>query len=89
VSQSPLEVRLWFSEPLEPAYSKASIIDERGQAVGTAPASVDKSDAKLLRVPLPKLAAGKYTVRYRVLSVDGHVIDYGYSFVIKATSTGN
>ena len=40
-------------------------------------------DAKRLSVTLPPLPPGTYSVRYRVLSVDGHVIDSSFSFTIR------
>lgn len=35
---------------------------------------------------LPELAPGKYTVKFRVLSIDGHVVDSDYLFGIKKKS---
>ena len=40
-------------------------------------------DAKRLSVTLPPLPPGAYSVRYRVLSVDGHVVDSSFSFTIR------
>ena len=31
---------------------------------------------------------GAYTVKYRVLSVDGHTVDYGYTFSVKTGGAG-
>jgi hypothetical protein len=44
---------------------------------------VGPDDAKRLSVTLPPLPPGAYTVRYRVLSVDGHVVDSSFSFTIR------
>lgn len=79
--KAPRQVRLWFNEKLEPAY--ASIVLHRGtQLVATDQARVDPQDQKLLVLDLPPLEPGEYTVKYRVLSVDGHSVDYGYTFTI-------
>lgn len=80
--KAPKQLRLWFNERLEPAY--ASIVLSRGdtQAVATGKAQVDAGDPKLLVLDLPPLEPGAYTVRYRVLSVDGHTVVYGYTFSI-------
>ena len=40
----------------------------------------DGADAKVLRVPLPKLAAGTYRVKWRILSVDTHVSEGEFTF---------
>jgi hypothetical protein len=34
-------------------------------------------------LPLPELAPGKYSVKFRVLSVDGHVVDSSFDFTVK------
>jgi len=80
--KAPGQVRLWFNERLEPAY--ATIVLNRGdtQPVATNKARLDPGDPKLLVLDLPPLEPGEYTVRYRVLSVDGHTVDYGYTFSI-------
>jgi hypothetical protein len=45
-------------------------------------AAVSPQDDKLLTVALPVLAPGKYVVRYRVLSVDGHVVEGNFPFTV-------
>lgn len=84
LSKAPRQIRLWFNERLEPAY--ASIVIQRdgdAQPINTPKASVDAADPKLLVLELPALAPGQYTVKYRVLSVDGHSVDYGYTFTLQ------
>jgi hypothetical protein len=38
----------------------------------------------VLSTNAPNLAPGRYTVRYRVLSVDGHVVESSFTFTVKA-----
>jgi len=52
--------------------------------VDAADAAVDQSDPVLLSVSTPHLSPGRYTVRFRVLSVDGHVVESKYTFTVKA-----
>jgi len=40
-----------------------------------------------LRFTLPPLDRGVYVVKYRVLSIDGHVAEGGYSFTVKGEGT--
>lgn len=80
--KAPKRVRLWFNERLEPAYATIVIQGPAGQQVATDKARLDAEDPKLLVLELPALEPGEYTVRYRVLSVDGHTVDYGYTFTI-------
>lgn len=86
LTRSPTHVRLWFNERLEPAYSSLSVLDAVGRAVTPEPATLSEEDPKLLILALPELPPGTYKVRYRVLSVDSHIVNSSYSFTIKAAS---
>ncbi|HEY3065966.1 MAG TPA: copper resistance CopC family protein [Methylomirabilota bacterium] len=78
----PPRVELEFSERLEPAYSTLSVWNERGERVdGNAVPEVAANGRRLV-LAVPVLAPGRYTVRYRVLSVDGHVVDASVPFTI-------
>lgn len=84
LSKPPTQIRLWFNERLEPAYASIKLFGADGtKQIETRNAAVDAADPKLLVLELPPLAPGQYTVKYRVLSVDGHTVDYGYTFTIK------
>jgi len=90
VTRPPEEVRLWFSERIEPAYARVSVWDAGGKQVDAGDATVDQADATTLAVRTPGLRAGRYTVRYRVLSVDGHIVESSFDFTIRpaAAPTG-
>jgi methionine-rich copper-binding protein CopC len=51
--------------------------------VNTGRAAVDASDRKLLRVPVKALAAGRYTVKWHVLSVDTHTTEGNFTFNVE------
>ena len=70
---TPPEIRLWFTENLEPAFSAAQLLDGERRQVGGAVAQVDAVNAALLRMRLPALGPGQYRVVYRVVSIDSHV----------------
>ena len=80
VRESPRELALWFTQRLEPAFSRVSVVDERDQRVDNDDARVDAGDPKVLRVSLRKLAYGTYRVKWRVLSVDTHVSEGDFAF---------
>jgi methionine-rich copper-binding protein CopC len=82
VRAAPPVVRLWFTEQLEPAFSSIQVVSETGQRVDKGDAQVDPAAPKQLRVSLPPLAAGTYTVLWRVLSVDTHVTEGTFTFRI-------
>jgi methionine-rich copper-binding protein CopC len=70
---APGEVRLWFTENLEAAFSSAHLLDGERRRVDRAEGKVDGANGALLRMTLPPLGAGRYTVVYRVVSIDSHV----------------
>jgi copper resistance protein C len=81
--EPPPRVELWFNERLEPAYSKASVTNEAGTQVDLGDVKVSAEDPRRLSLSLPALAPGRYTVSFRVLSVDGHVVESRLSFTVK------
>jgi copper resistance protein C len=83
LSRPPSQLRLWFNERLEPAFSVATVLDASGNTVTSTQAAVSKTDPKLLVLPLPRLANGAYTVQFQVLSVDGHTVKSGFRFEIR------
>lgn len=80
VHTPPAQITLWFTERLEPAYSRVKVVDESGRQVDKADATVDTADARVLRASLPPLAPGTYKVIWRVLSVDTHVTEGDFTF---------
>jgi methionine-rich copper-binding protein CopC len=83
VHGSPGEVTLSFSQTLERDFSAARVLDANGKTVGMTDKQVMTGDARLLRVLLPPLAPGSYSVKWRVLSEDGHVTSGEYSFDVE------
>lgn len=79
----PERVQLWFNERLEPAYARISIWNAGGRRVDADDGQVDTADPTRLSVGVPRLPAGVYTVKYRVLSVDGHVVEAAFTFTVR------
>jgi copper resistance protein C len=80
VRAAPTEIKLWFTQELEPAFSTVQVMNAKGQRVDKGDARVDRSAGALLRVSLPALAPGDYMVMWRVVSVDTHVTQGDYVF---------
>ena len=83
VARPPERVHLWFSERLEPAYSRVSVWNRDAQRVDSGDVEVAPAEPTRLSVGVPALGAGTYTVRYRVLSVDGHVVEAEFGFTVR------
>jgi methionine-rich copper-binding protein CopC len=84
VTSAPMRVVLVFSEALEGAFSTVSVLSAGGDRVDAGDVRVLAADPRELSVGLPPdLPAGAYTVKYRVLSADGHVVEGSYRFTVK------
>ena len=82
VKTAPSEVTLKFNERLEPSFSSAIIRDAAGKQVDKADAHVDKSDRTVVRVSLPPLEPGVYTVEWRAMSSDTHKVNGTFTFKV-------
>lgn len=80
VQAPPSEVRLRFTQELEPAFSSVRVTDPSGRQVDKGDARVDAGDRTLLRVSVPPLSPGSYKVNWRVLSIDTHVTEGDFTF---------
>ena len=82
LARPPQRVELTFNERLEPAYSTVAVWDGWGARVDRRDGTVLGDDPRRLGVSLPALGPGSYTVRFRVLSVDGHVVESDFAFTV-------
>jgi copper resistance protein C len=83
VQASPNEVKIRFTERIEPAFSKIQVFAESGKEVDKGDVHLDRSDSALLIVSLPKLGTGTYKVAWRVVSIDTHVAEGNFTFHIR------
>ena len=83
VTNSPTEVKIWFTQEVEPAFSSVQVQDAQGKEVDKKDVHVDIKDKMLLEVSLPQLSAGTYTVIWHVVSVDTHRTQGRFEFTIK------
>ena len=81
--QAPTRVQLWFNERLEPKFCTVTVTDSAGKAVDQGDLKVAPDDPKQLSVGLNPIAAGTYEVKFRVLSVDGHVVENHFPFTVR------
>jgi len=84
VGVSPRQIRLSFSEGIEPAFSGVAVTDAAGKPVSTAPLALDPADHKQVIIVLPAaLAPGSYKVAWHVVSVDTHKTQGDFGFTVK------
>jgi len=83
LSESPSQIKLWFSEEIEGEFISVKVLDWNEKIVSMDEPEIVKDDPKSIVLTVPKLISGRYKVQYRVLSVDGHVFESSYGFRIK------
>ena len=81
---SPARVRVGFSEALEADVSILQLKDAAGRPVRTGKMAADPKDRQALVLPLPsRLAPGRYTVEWYVVSEDHASVPGRYRFEIR------
>lgn len=83
VANSPVQVKVWFTQDLEPAFSTLEVQDAQGKEVDKKDAHLDDKDKTLFVVSLPPLASGTYTVIWHAVSVDTHKTQGRFEFNVK------
>jgi copper resistance protein C len=81
---SASEIRLEFSEGVEPKFSKVTLAGPGGAAVSLGSATTAAGNQAVLIVPIPKpLPAGDYKVHWQAVSVDTHHTQGTFEFTVK------
>jgi copper resistance protein C len=83
LKRAPDEVKLYFTERLESAYSSLRVLNDQGVQVDRRDSRVDRANPALLRATLPPLPPGTYKVLWRVLSIDADVTEGAFMFQIE------
>ena len=83
LAKAPTQVRLWFNEEIEGDYASLVVLDAEKHPVTEIHPQLAPDDRKSIVLPLPELVPGKYSVKFRVLSVDGHVVESTFDFTVK------
>ncbi|GAA4011908.1 copper resistance CopC family protein [Actimicrobium antarcticum] len=83
LSAAPREIALTFNEEVEPVFSKIGLADAGGKAVAPGKMTLDASNPAILRLEVPTLSAGAYTVTWAVAGHDGHRRKGNFKFSVK------
>jgi copper transport protein len=82
VNQAPAEVRLTYSEPVEPRFAIVSITDAAGRQLASAQPRRAPGSPQALVTPLRRVPEGWYLVFWRVISADGHPVRGAFTFAV-------
>jgi methionine-rich copper-binding protein CopC len=82
VTAPPGKVSITFSNSVEPLFSRLSVVDSSGKTVSGKTQFL--KDNSVMETELVKnLAPGRYTVKWKCVSLDGHKESGSYTFTIK------
>jgi methionine-rich copper-binding protein CopC len=83
LQNAPKEVHLVFNDSVGEEFLALAVVDEQGKRVDDHDAKLDLTNHAHLRASVTGMNPGRYMVRYRVLSADGHVVSGKYFFTIQ------
>jgi methionine-rich copper-binding protein CopC len=84
VSAPPPDVKIWFTEELEAAFSKIEVLDSAGHEIDRHDSKVDSANKALMSVSVPALPPGAYKVVWHAVALDTHHTMGSFSFTVKA-----
>jgi copper transport protein len=88
LEQAPERVRITFNEPIEDAFASIQVLDATGRAVDRGDGRRAQDDPTTLSASLPLLEPGVYTVVWRVVGRDGHLVKGNFAFSIAGAPSG-
>lgn len=83
VTPAPAQLELHFNEALEQKFSSVTLADAHGKTLAKASGDASVSDPKVLRLTLPTLAPGAYTVVWSAMTPDSHRTKGRYLFRVQ------
>jgi methionine-rich copper-binding protein CopC len=84
VSASPKEIRINFSEGVEPHFSGIVLTTQAGASVSLGKADVDPADKATLVASIPQpLKPGVYTVTWHAVAIDTHKTQGSFQFTVQ------
>ena len=80
---APKDIDLTFNEKVEAAFSAIKVKDRDGKGVATAKAQMASPDGMTLRLEVPALPPGSYSVEWAAVGHDGHRRTGDFKFSVK------
>ena len=78
------EVRLWFTEAAQENSVGVRLLTADSTVVTTAAPARDRNDGKIYSIAVPApLPGGRYTVAWRGIGTDGHVVTGSFAFTVR------
>lgn len=83
INASPEQVNIWFNENVASEFKALAVINSAGKRVDNKDIKQARLDRSHIYITTPQLPPDTYTVRYRVMSADTHIVTGRFNFTIK------
>jgi methionine-rich copper-binding protein CopC len=84
VATAPTEIRLFFSEKPNPKLTAIKLLNASKAEIPLGDVTPESGDEKIVAAALEKtIAAGTYTVTWRTMSADSHVVSGEFEFTVQ------
>lgn len=83
VTEAPKQIDLWFNDPVRSEYKALAVIDSEGKRVDNHDVEQSLTDGSNIYATVQNLIPGTYTIRYRVVSQDTHIVTGKFQFTVK------
>lgn len=77
------KVEVWYDAGIRDAFAALAVVSASGERVDKRDAAIDSADPSHVSVSVNRLTPGKYIVRYRALSADGHLVSGAWDFEVR------
>ncbi|MBM7599610.1 copper transport protein [Virgibacillus halotolerans] len=88
LDSSPSSLILHFNEPVEYDLATITVYDWNGSPILIENPKGEHERSKDLEVPMPELDQGTYTVKWDIVSLDGHPVNGSYIFAVGEATEG-
>jgi methionine-rich copper-binding protein CopC len=77
------KVDVWYDAGIRDSLAALAVVSAAGERIDKRDAAIDTADPAHVSVSVNPMIPGKYTVRYRALSADGHMVSGAWEFDVQ------
>jgi methionine-rich copper-binding protein CopC len=77
------KVEVWYNDAIANAFFALAVINAAGDRVDKRDTAIDSADWSHVSVSVEPLTPGEYSVRYRAVSADTHLVSGAWVFEVR------
>jgi copper resistance protein C len=77
------KVEVWYDAGIRDDFVALAVVNAAGDRVDKHDAAIDSADQSHVSTSVGSLSPGEYTVRYRAISADGHIVSGAWIFEVR------